>query len=326
MLTRRAFALAVAASATGLNIASFAAETYPARVIKVIVPFPPGVPSEIIYRLVADRLSTKFGQPVIIENRPGGAGGTVGAAFVANADPDGYTLLASSPSPLVTAAALYKDLGYEPSSSFASIALLFTSPQLLAVNSALPVKSLQEFVSYAKSKPGRISFASAGYGTQPHLLGEMLKSAADIDIVHVPYKGNAAAVTDLLTGQVQVYFATPPDILPHIDGGKVRVIAVADTARFPLLPDVPTTVESGFPGLTAEFWSGILAPAGTSATIVDQLNLAINEIMLAPETRRALNQLGAQAKPGTPQDFKAFIATETQKWSAIIKTTGVKID
>jgi tripartite-type tricarboxylate transporter receptor subunit TctC len=326
MLTRRAFALAVAASATGLNIASFAAETYPARVIKVIVPFPPGVPSEIIYRLVADRLSTKFGQPVIIENRPGGAGGTVGAAFVANADPDGYTLLASSPSPLVTAAALYKDLGYEPSSSFASIALLFTSPQLLAVNSALPVKSLQEFVSYAKSKPGRISFASAGYGTQPHLLGEMLKSAADIDIVHVPYKGNAAAVTDLLTGQVQVYFATPPDILPHIDGGKVRVIAVADTARFPLLPDVPTTVESGFPGLTAEFWSGILAPAGTSATIVNQLNLAINEIMLAPETRRALNQLGAQAKPGTPQDFKAFIATETQKWSAIIKTTGVKID
>jgi tripartite-type tricarboxylate transporter receptor subunit TctC len=326
MLTRRAFALAVAASATRLNIASFAAETYPARVIKVIVPFPPGVPSEIIYRLVADRLSTKFGQPVIIENRPGGAGGTVGAAFVANADPDGYTLLASSPSPLVTAAALYKDLGYEPSSSFASIALLFTSPQLLAVNSALPVKSLQEFVSYAKSKPGRISFASAGYGTQPHLLGEMLKSAADIDIVHVPYKGNAAAVTDLLTGQVQVYFATPPDILPHIDGGKVRVIAVADTARFPLLPDVPTTVESGFPGLTAEFWSGILAPAGTSATIVDQLNLAINEIMLAPETRRALNQLGAQAKPGTPQEFKAFIATETQKWSAIIKTTGVKID
>jgi tripartite-type tricarboxylate transporter receptor subunit TctC len=326
MLTRRAFALAVAASATGLNIASFAAETYPARVIKVIVPFPPGVPSEIIYRLVADRLSTKFGQPVIIENRPGGAGGTVGAAFVANADPDGYTLLASSPSPLVTAAALYKDLGYEPSSSFASIALLFTSPQLLAVNSALPVKSLQEFVSYAKSKPGRISFASAGYGTQPHLLGEMLKSAADIDIVHVPYKGNAAAVTDLLTGQVQVYFATPPDILPHIDGGKVRVIAVADTARFPLLPDVPTTVESGFPGLTAEFWSGILAPAGTSATIVAQLNFAINEIMLAPETRRALNQIGAQAKPGTPQDFKAFIATETQKWSAIIKTTGVKID
>jgi len=326
MLTRRAFALAVAASATGLNIASFAAETYPARVIKVIVPFPPGVPSEIIYRLVADRLSTKFGQPVIIENRPGGAGGTVGAAFVANADPDGYTLLASSPSPLVTAAALYKDLGYEPSSSFASIALLFTSPQLLAVNSALPVKSLQEFVSYAKSKPGRISFASAGYGTQPHLLGEMLKSAADIDIVHVPYKGNAAAVTDLLTGQVQVYFATPPDILPHIDGGKVRVIAVADTARFPLLPAVPTTVESGFPGLTAEFWSGILAPAGTSATIVAQLNFAINEIMLAPETRRALNQIGAQAKPGTPQDFKAFIATETQKWSAIIKTTGVKID
>src|SRR5580692_9547815 len=307
MLTRRAFALAVAASATGLNIASFAAETYPARVIKVIVPFPPGVPSEIIYRLVADRLSTKFGQPVIIENRPGGAGGTVGAAAVANAAPDGYTLLASAPSPLVTAAALYKNLGYEPSTSFAPIAMLFASPELLTVKSTLPVKSLQDLVEYAKRAPGTISIASPGYGTQPHLLAEMLKSAAHIDIVHVPYRGNAAAVTDLLAGQVQAYFATPADVLPHVGGGKLRVIAVTDTLRFAPLPDVPTSVESGFPGLTAEFWSGILAPAGTSATIVNQLNLAINEIMLAPETRRALNQIGAQAKPGTPQDFKAFI-------------------
>ena len=325
MLTRRALALAVAASATGLNIASFAAETYPTRVIKVIVPFPPGVPSEIIYRLVAHRLSTKLGQPVIIENRPG-AGGTVGAAVVANAEPDGYTLLASAPSPLVTAAALYKNLGYEPSSSFAPIALLFTSPELLAVNSALPAKSLQELVSYVKSRPGRINFASAGYGTQPHLLGEMLKSAADIDIVHVPYKGNAAAITDLLAGQVQIYFATPADILPYIGGGQVRVIAVADAVRFLQLPDVPTTVESGFPSLTAKFWSGILAPAGTSATVVHQLNLAINEIMLAPEARLALNQIGGQAEPGTSQDFKAFITMETQKWSAIIKAIGVKID
>jgi tripartite-type tricarboxylate transporter receptor subunit TctC len=326
MLTRRALALAVAASATGLTIASFAAETYPARIIKVIVPFPPGVPSEIIYRLVAHRLSTKFGQPVIIENRPGGAGGTVGAAVVANAEPDGYTLLASAPSPLVTAAALYKNLGYEPSSSFAPIALLFTSPELLAVNSALPAKSLQELVSYVKSRPGRINFASAGYGTQPHLLGEMLKSAADIDIVHVPYKGNAAAITDLLAGQVQMYFATPADILPYIGGGQVRVIAVADAVRFLQLPDVPTTVESGFPSLTAKFWSGILAPSGTSATVVDQLNLAINEIMLAPEARLALNQIGGQAEPGTSQDFKGFITMETQKWSAIIRATGVKID
>ena len=326
MLTRRVLALAAAASATGLNIASFAAETYPTRVIKVIVPFPPGVPSEIIYRLVANRLSTKFGQPVIIENHPGGAGGTVGAAVVANAEPDGYTLLASAPSPLVTAAALYKNLGYEPSSSFAPIALLFTSPQLLAVNSALPAKSLQELVSYVKSRPGRINFASAGYGTQPHLLGEMLKSAADIDIVHVPYKGNAAAITDLLAGQVQMYFATPADILPYIGGGQVRVIAVADAVRFLQLPDVPTTVESGFPSLTAKFWSGILAPAGTSATVVDQLNRAINEIMLALEARLALNQIGGQAEPGTSQDFKAFITMETQKWSAIIKATGMKID
>jgi len=326
MLTRRVLVLAIAAAGTGSNIASFAAETYPKKIVKVIVPFPPGVPSEIIYRLLADRLSAKFGQPIIIENRPGGAGGTVGAAAVANAEPDGYTLLASAPTPLVTAAALYKNLGYEPSRSFAPIAMLFTSPQLLTVNSALPMKSLQELIGYAKSKPGKISIASAGYGTQPHLLAEMLKSAAGIDIVHVPYRGNAAAVTDLLAGQVQVYFATPADILPHVDAGKVRVIAVADTLRFSQLPDVPTTAESGFPNLTGEFWSGILAPAGTPASIVDQLNIAINEIMRSPEARLALNKLGGKAKLETPQDFTAFIISETQKWSEVIKATGVKIE
>jgi tripartite-type tricarboxylate transporter receptor subunit TctC len=324
MLTRRVLVLAFTAAGSGLN--SFAAETYPKKTIKVIVPFPPGVPSEIIYRLLADRLSAKFGQPVIIENRPGGAGGTVGAAAVANAEPDGYTLLASAPSPLVTAATLYGNLGYEPSRSFAPIAMLFTSPQLLTVNSALPTKSLQELVGYVKSRPGKISIASAGYGTQPHLLAEMLKSAAGIDIIHVPYRGNAAAVTDLLAGQVQLYFATPADILPHVGVGKVRVIAVADTLRFPQLPDVPTTVESGFPNLTAEFWSGILAPAGTPASIVEQLNLAINEIMRSPEAQLGLNKLGGKAKLGTSRQFEAFINTETQKWSAIIKATGVKID
>ena len=326
MLTRRMLVIALTAAGSELKVASFAAEAYPKKIIKVIVPFPPGVPSEIIYRLLADQLSTKFGQLVIIENRPGGAGGTVGAAAVANAEPDGYMLLASSPSPLVTAAALYKNLGYEPSRSFAPIARLFTSPTLLTVNSALPTKSLQELVGYVKSKPGKFSIASPGYGTQPHLLAEMLRSEAGIDIVHVPYRGNAAAVTDLLAGQVQVYFATPADILPHVGAGKVRVIAVADTLRFPQLPDVPTTVESGSPNLTAEFWSGILAPAGTPTSIVDQLNVAINEIMRSPDARLALNQIGGKAKLGTPEDFKAFITTETQKWSAIIKATGVKID
>jgi tripartite-type tricarboxylate transporter receptor subunit TctC len=197
---------------------------------------------------------------------------------------------------------------------------------LLTVNSALPTKSLQELVGYVKSKPGKINIASAGYGTQPHLLAEMLKSETGIDIVHVPYRGNAAAVTDLLAGQVQIYFATPADVLPHVGAGKVKVIAVADTLRFPQTPDVPTTVESGFPNLTGEFWSGILAPAGTPASIVYRLNVAINEIMRSPGAQLALDKIGAKAKLGTSQEFKAFIATETQKWSAIIKATGVKVD
>jgi tripartite-type tricarboxylate transporter receptor subunit TctC len=284
------------------------------------------VPSEIIYRLLADRLSAKFGQAVIIENRPGGAGGTVGAAAVARAVPDGYTLLASAPSPLVTAPTIYKNVGYDPSRNFAPIALLFSSPEFLTVNSGVPAKSIRELIEYAKDNPGKLSIASVGYGTQPHLLGELFKSTAGIDIVHVPYKGNAAAMTDLLAGQVQLHFATAPDILPHVDGGKLRILAVASPSRFSQLPDVPTTIESGFPNLTGEFWSGILAPAGTPASVVNQLNAAINEIMRSPEAQLGLNKIGGEAKLGSPQDFEAFIVAETQKWSAIIKAAGVKMD
>ena len=326
MLTRRVLVLALGIAVAGPNVASFAAETYPNRMIKVIVPFPPGVPSEIVYRLLADRLSAKFGKPVIIENRPGGAAGTVGAAAVANAEPDGHTLLASPSAPLVMAATIYKNIGYEPSKSFAPISLLFASPLLLTVNSAVPAKSIQELVHYIKSNPGKVTIASPGYGTQPHLLAEVLKSAAGVEIGHVPYRGNAPAVTDLLAGQVQVYLATPSDILPHLGAGKVRVIAVAGTARFLPLADVPTTIESGFPSLTGEFWSGILAPARTPADIVGQLNIAINEIMRSPEAQVSLSKIGGTAKLGSPQDFEAFIALETQKWSAIIKASGIKID
>jgi tripartite-type tricarboxylate transporter receptor subunit TctC len=326
MLTKRTFLLALTVAGAGLSGDGFAAEIYPNRTIKVIVPFPPGVPSEFIYRLVADRLSAKFGQAVIIENRPGGAGGTVGAAVVARAVPDGYTLLASAPSPLVTAAAIYKNVGYDPSSSFTPIALLFGSPQFLTASSAVPAKSIQEVVEYAKGNPGKLSIASVGYGTQPHLLAELFKSTAGIDIVRVPYKGVAAAMTDLLAGQVQLYFATAPEILPHADGGKLRILAVADPSRFSQLPEVPTTIESGFPNLTGEFWSGILAPASTPASIVNQLNAAINETMRSPEAQLGLNKIGGKAKLGSPRDFEAFIVAETQKWSAIIKATGVKMD
>jgi tripartite-type tricarboxylate transporter receptor subunit TctC len=326
MLTRRRLLFALSTLALGVNTGMAADGAYPVKTIRLIVPFPPGTNSEIAARIIADRLSAKFGQAVIIENRPGGAGGTVGAAAVANAEPDGYTLLVSPPGPLVTAGAIYKTLTYDPGTSFAPVALLFDSPQLLAVNASLPVKSVQDLVAYAKGNPWKVNFASPGHGTQPHLLGEMFKAVAEVSITHLPYKGPAAAVTDLLSGQVQMYFETAPLILPQAEAGKLRVVAVAAESRFAQLPDVPTTVESGFPTLVGGFWSGILAPAKTPALIVSQLNAAINEVMRSQEMQATLAKFGAQARVGTAQGFAAFIAAETRKWSAIIKAAGVQID
>ena len=209
MLTRRSLIAASAFTGLTARLPIYAAQAYPVRTVKIVVPFPPGTPSEFVIRVLADRLSARFKQPFIIENRPGGAGGTLGAAAVAIADPDGYTLLASPPGPLVTAAAIYKNLGYDPA-TLVPVALLFNTPQLLAVHPSVPAASLHELVQHARARPGALNFASPGYGTQPHLLGEILKRSAGIDIVHVPYKGPAAALTDLLAGQVQMYFETSP--------------------------------------------------------------------------------------------------------------------
>ena len=290
-----------------------------------MIPFAPGGPTEFILRLIADRLTTALGQAFIIENRPGGAGGTVGAKSVAVADPDGYTLLFSSPGPLVTAAAIYKSLDYDPIKSFAPIAMVIYAPQMLAVHPSMPVNSLPELVAYAKSNPRKVAFGSSGHGTQPHLLGEMLKVMAGVDI-HVPYRGAGRSVTDVVAGQVQMIFETTAILLPHIQSGKLRALAVAAEARSPLLPGVPTTAENGFPKLTASFWSGILAPAGTPAAIVAKLNGAVNEILKSKEAQDGLARLSAEARIGSPQDFAAFIASETPRWAAIANETGVKID
>src|SRR3977135_291463 len=217
-----------------------AAQSYPNRPVKIIVPFGPGGPTEFIIRLTADRLTGMLGQAFVIENRPGGGGGTVGAKSVAVAEPDGYTLLFSSPGPLVTAAAVYKNLDYQPIKSFAPIAMLIYAPQMLVVHPSIPAHSLNEFIAYANSHPGKITFGSSGYGTQPHMLGEMLNRAAGIDIVHVPYRGAGQSVTDLLAGQVQMIFETTAILLPHVEAGKLRPLAVASSTRPPRLPRVRT--------------------------------------------------------------------------------------
>ena len=327
MLSKRSFLSAVAALAcTALNAGRAAAQAYPNRPVKIVIPFAPGGPTEFILRLIADRLTTALGHAFIIENRPGGAGGTVGAKSVAVAEPDGYTLLFSSPGPLVTAAAIYKNLDYDPIKSFAPIAMVIYAPQMLAVHPSMPVNSLPELIAYAKSNPGKVAFGSSGHGTQPHLLGEMLKVMAGVDIVHVPYRAAGRSVTDVVAGQVQMIFETTAILLPHIQSGKLRALAVAAEARSPLLPWVPTTAENGYPKLTASFWSGVLAPAGTPAAIVAKLNGAINEILKSKEAQDGLARLSAEARIGSPQDFAAFIASETPRWAAIANETGVKVD
>jgi tripartite-type tricarboxylate transporter receptor subunit TctC len=302
------------------------AQSYPTRLIKLVVPNPPGGPSEIVIRTLAERLSSSLGQSVIVENRPGGANGAIGAMSVARADPDGYTLLFTNPGPMVVAPAVYKNLGYDPTKSFAPIATIFSSPQVLAVNPAVTAKTVQELLAFAKTNPGKINFASPGYGSQPHLLGEMLKLIAGIDLVHVPYRSAALAVTDLLAGQVQMEFETMPLLLPHIEAGKLKALAIADATRNPQLPDVPTTIESGMPTLQATFWSGVLAPAGTPESTVDKLNAAINEILKSKEIEAILARLSAKPKIGSPQDFAAFLAAESQKWTAVVNAAGIKAD
>jgi tripartite-type tricarboxylate transporter receptor subunit TctC len=327
MLTKRLILCVVIAVSFGLLAPERAsAQSYPSRVIKIILPFPPGGPTDVTARMIGDQLSSSLGQPVVVENRPGGAGGTVGAKAVATAEADGYTLLYSAPGPLVTAPAIYKNVGYDPVRAFVPIATVLSSPQLLVVNPTVPVKSMRELVAHAKANPGKISYVSPGFGTQPHLLGEMLSRTAGIDIVHVPYKGAAPAVTDLLAGQVQMYFENIATLLPHVETGKLRALALADERRHPQLPDVPTTRESGFPTLQATYWTGVLAPAGTPTAVVDRLNAAINDILKSKETAASLAKLTATPKIGSPADFAAFIAAETKTWTELINAAGIKAD
>jgi tripartite-type tricarboxylate transporter receptor subunit TctC len=324
---RRQF-LRLAAGAAALPAVSrvASAQVYPTRPINIIIAFPPGGNTEGIVRFLAERLSLSLGQPVIVENRPGGAGGSVGTKSVASAAPDGHILLLSPPGPLVVAPLIYKNLGYEPAKAFAPIGTLMSIPQMLVVNPTVPVKSMQELVAYAKANPGKLSFPSPGYGTQPHLLGEMFKLMAGVEIVHIPYKGPAPAVTDLLAGQVQMYFESVGLMIPHIEAGKLKAIAVADEARDPQLPNVPTTIESGFPKLQATFWSGILAPAGIPPIIVNRLNAEINKIMKTKEAEAILAKLSARPKVGSPEDFAAFMAAETQKWAAVVTAANIKAE
>jgi tripartite-type tricarboxylate transporter receptor subunit TctC len=314
--------LAVAIALCGIERAT--AQTWPTHPIKIVVPYPAGGPTDVLARLVADRLSPLLGQSIIVENRPGGAGGTVGAKVVSGAEPDGYTLLISQVGALTISPSIYQGPDADVSKSFAPVALVAVSPQILAVTPSLPVTSVAELIAYAKQHPGQVNFGSAGIGSQPHVLGELLKLVAGIKLTHIPYRGSAPAITDLLGGQIQMMFDTPVVLLSHIQAGRLRALAITSAARSPQLPDVPTMIESGLPRLQASLWSGMLAPAGTPVAVVARLNAAFNAAMGTPETRASLQKLGAEPNAMSPEEFGRFLAAETRKWSTVVAEAGIK--
>ena len=301
------------------------AESYPSKPIHVIVPFPPGGPTDIVGRLVGHKLSERLGQPVIVENRPG-AGGTIGSTAAAKAPADGYTLLYGSTSTLAIAPALYRGLAYDPRSAFAPISLVSRGAIIAAVNAQVPVQTLQEFIALAKSSPGQLSYASAGSGTPPHLAAELFKSIAGVELLHVPYKGGAPAINDLVGGQVQAIFEGEVVLLPHIKTGRARALAITGMKRDPALPDVPTFAEAGLPKYDAYFWSGLVAPAGTPDEIVGKLNGVLVQALNATDSRETLTRQGLEPAPTTPTQFAAFIASEVERWGRVAKDSGAKLD
>jgi len=294
--------------------------------VKIVVPSPPGGPQEIALRALTVRLSASLGQPFVIENLAGGAGGTIGASVVAKASPDGYTLLGALPAALVAAPALYANLGYDPGRDFAPIGSVFNSPQLLAINPALPVHSIKELVDYAKANPGKVNYASAGYGTAPHLLAEMFRQMTGTDIVHVPYKGAVGGITDLLGGGIQMAFQVVPLMAQHVQSGQMRALAVTDKRRSLLLPDVPTSVEAGYPDLQATTWFGLLAPAGISRETVSLLNSKINEVLSSADMKKILSGFDAVPMPSSPDSFREFMTAERTRWTDVIRKGGIKVE
>lgn len=300
------------------------AQDFPNRPIRLIVPFPPGGPNDIIARVVGSRMSELLKQPVLIDNR-GGQGGVVGTDLIAKAKPDGYTIAVSSAGALAISPNMEK-VAYDTLRDLQPITLVAKVPEMLVVATDVPAKNMKELIALAKAQPGRLNFASTGPGSLPHLAGELFKLTAKIDIVHVPYRGAAPAVNDLLGQQVQMVFLDLPVLLPQIRAGKLRPIAIGALERAPSAMDVPTTTEVEMPDLQTENWYGMVAPAGTPAAIVASLNKAATEAMRDPIVIEKLASQGALLVGGTPDQFRAFIDTETKKWAKVIKDAGVEME
>src|SRR4051794_17732645 len=305
------------------SLAPARAEDYPTRPVRWIVAYPPGGSTDVVARIMAEYLSRKLGQQFLIDNRPG-AGNNIGTDMVAKAAPDGYTLLLVNPANAINAT-LYKKLPFVFVRDIAPVAGFIRVPNVMEVNPQVPAKAVGEFIAYAKANPGKINMASSGLGTSIHLSGELFMAMTGIKMTHVPYRGSAPALTDLIGGQVQVMFDNLPSSIEHIRAGKLRALAVTTERRSAALPDVPTVAET-VPGYEASAWFGMGAPKGTPRPIIDKLNAAINAALNDPEMQRKLADLGGTPIPGTPEDFGNLIAEETAKWRKVIESAGIKMD
>ena len=317
-------ALISAALACGVPAAQAADSSFPTRPVRLVVGYAAGGATDVLARLVAQKMGEALGQPIVVENRAG-ANSNVGAEVVAKATPDGYTLYVFTIANTINAT-LYDKLGYDPVRDFEPVGMIAKIPNVLVVNPKLPVKTVADYVRLAKESPDGMTFASSGSGSSIHLSGEMFRSRSGANMLHVPYKGSAPAVTDLLGGQVQSMFDNAPSALPHVKSGKLRAIAVTSAQRMPQLPDVPTVAESGLPGFDVQSWFTIAAPTGTPKPVIDKLNTALNKALNASEVRERMRDLAATPEPGTPEQLRTFTMSEIKRWHDVVKQSGARVN
>jgi tripartite-type tricarboxylate transporter receptor subunit TctC len=296
------------------------AQDYPNRLIKMVVPFPAGGPTDAMARIISDRLGQVLGQTVVVEN------GSIGAKFVAASDPDGYTILITPGGSLTTGPAMHSNIGYDPVKAFTPVAELIETPQIMGVHEDMPVKTVAELIAYAKANPGKISWGTQGVGTAPHLLAELFKLETKTNVVIVPYRGTAPMLAAIVAGEIQMVVDPMTTVLPHIQSGKVRALAVAGDKRSAKLPNVPTAAEAGIPKMLTPFWLGVVVPGGTPPAIVDKLNAAFRESLAPAETRARLDALGADIKIGTPAEFGKMLADELALWTGVVKAANIKVE
>jgi tripartite-type tricarboxylate transporter receptor subunit TctC len=317
--------LALAAFVMALQSANAVAAGFPDRPVRIVVPFPAGGSNDVIARLLAAKLAELWGQSVVIDNRSG-AGGNIGAENVARSAPDGLTLLLTAPGPLVVNQSLFTHISFNPTEDFAPVALIASVPIVLAVNPAVKATTVAELIALAKAAPGTLNFGSSGYGSTNHLAGELFKSLAGIDIVHVAYRGAAPAMNDLVAGQIPMMFDNMPAIRPQVLGGTIRAIAIAGSSRSPLFPDLPTMVEAGVPDFEASSWFGLVAPAKTPPDVMNTLVESVTKVLRDAETAKRFADIGAEPGTLSGNAFGAFLRAETDKWGKVVKTSGAKVD